>query len=25
VIVLALTWVQFRTSARWVHYEGEVR
>jgi multiple sugar transport system permease protein len=25
VIVLALTWIQFRTSARWVYYEGEVR
>jgi multiple sugar transport system permease protein len=25
VIVLCLTWVQFRASARWVHYEGEVR
>lgn len=25
VIVLILTWVQFRTSARWVHYEGETR
>jgi multiple sugar transport system permease protein len=25
VIVLTLTWIQFRTSARWVHYEGETR
>jgi multiple sugar transport system permease protein len=25
VIVLTLTWVQFRTSAHWVHYEGETR
>jgi multiple sugar transport system permease protein len=25
VIVLVLTWIQFRTSARWVYYEGEVR
>jgi multiple sugar transport system permease protein len=25
VIVLILTWVQFRASSRWVHYEGEVR
>jgi multiple sugar transport system permease protein len=25
VIVLILTWVQFRTSARWVHYEEDMR
>jgi len=25
VIVLMLTWIQFRTSARWVHYEGDTR
>jgi multiple sugar transport system permease protein len=25
VIVLTLTWIQFRTSARWVQYEGETR
>ncbi|HLH73974.1 MAG TPA: sugar ABC transporter permease, partial [Chloroflexota bacterium] len=24
LIVLVLTWLQFRTSSRWVHYEGEV-
>jgi multiple sugar transport system permease protein len=25
VIVVALTWLQFRLGARWVHYEGETR
>ena len=25
LIVLALTWAQFRLGARWVHYEGETR
>ena len=25
VIVVSLTWVQFRASSRWVYYEGEVR